>query len=245
MDIDSPVEIVNNLIQKISIATNDSRSIFFLDEVFGKNQLGKTNVKCDWSDLRFTENVDVLMAVNPQGIAFKQQFDVIMPSNENTLARRLVGKHRNCQSISALLDHYKAIYEENTYLESFHDLELEMPPGDLPIWIQKEKSESHYEVLTFIKDNFIASYNVTLLYHESSASLAGLEYISQWCREHKWKFIDADKVVGSEYQFIITYNFPPGPEHISRARNGLIMVTTKGYINFIIICYFFYNKSEF
>ena len=229
MDNVSPLKIINDLIQKISIATKGSRSIFFLDEVFGKNQLGETNFKCDWSNLRIPNNLDVLIAVNPQGIDFKQRFQVIVPTTENILARRLVGKHRNSPSISALLDHYKALFEQNSYLESSIDMELEMPSGDLPIWIQKEKSESHYEVLKNIKDNFIASYNVTLLYHESSASLAGLEYISQWCREHKWKFIDADKVVGSEYQFIITYNFPPGPEHISRARNGLVMVTTKGY----------------
>ena len=108
MDIDSPLEVVNNLIQKISIATKDSGSIVFLDEVFGKNQLEETNFKCDWSNLRIPKNVDVLIAVNPQGIEFKQRFEVIGPTNKNTLARRLVGKHRNSPSISALLDHYKA-----------------------------------------------------------------------------------------------------------------------------------------
>ena len=159
MDFDNPLEIVNNLIQKISIATKDSRSIFFLDEVVGKNQIGENNVKCDWSNLRFPKNVDVLVAVNPQGIAFKQRFDVIIPTNENTFTRRLVGKHRNCPSISVLLDHYKALFEENSYLESSLDMESEMPPsGDLPIWIQKEKNESDYNVLQFIKDNFTSTY---------------------------------------------------------------------------------------
>ena len=237
MDLDSPIMIVNNLIQKISQVTKDSRSIFFLDEVFGMNQLGEMNVKCDWSNLSFPHNVDVLMAVNPQGIAFKQRFEVIMPTNENTLARRLVGKHRNCQSISALLDHYKAIYDQNAYLESFQDLELEMPPGDLPIWIQKEKTDSHYDVLEFIKNNFTSSYSVTLLYHATlrendDSSLSEYEYIYQWCINHNWNCIESGKVVGSEDQFIVTYNFPPGPEHISRAKNGLVMVTTKGSISF-------------
>ena len=58
-----------------------------------------------------------------------------------------------------------------------------------------------------------------------------------WCKDHKWRCIEAGKVVGSEDQIIITYNFPPGPEHISRARNGLVMVTTKGYINQYIYLY--------
>ena len=237
---DSPITIVNNLIQKISQATKDSRSILFLDEVFGMNQLGETNVKCDWRTLNFPNNVDVLMAVNPQGIAFKQRFDVIMPTNENTLARRLVGKHRNCQSISVLLDHYKAIYEQNAYLESFPDLELEMPPGDLPIWIQKEKTDSHYDVLEFIKNNFASSYSVTLLYHDllkenDDSSLSENDYIYQWCINNNWNCIEAGKVVGSEDQFIVTYNFPPGPEHISRAKHGLVMVTTKGCIFYYLV----------
>ena len=231
MDIDDPLEIVNNLIQKISIETKDSRSIFFLDEVVGKNQTRETNVKCDWSHLRFPKNVDVLVAVNPQGIAFKQRFDVIIPTNENTFTRRLVGKHRNCPSISVLLDHYKALFEENSYLESSLDMESDWPPsGDLPIWIQKEKNESDHNVLQFIKDNFTLTYSVTLLYHESSFQITEIDDISKWCMDHNWKFIKAQKVVGSEDQFIITYNFPPGPEHISRARHGLVMVTTKGYL---------------
>ena len=229
MDIDSPLETINNLIEKISIVTKVSQSVFFLDEVFGKNQLGKTNLKCDWSHLRFPKNVDVLMAVNPQGIAFKDRFEIIEPTNENTLARRLVGKHRNSQSISELLEHYKALFENSSYLDSSLDIELEMPHGDLPVWIQKEKTDSHYNILEFIKNNFASSHSTTLLYHDSSFPISDIDHISQWCEDHKWRCIEAGKVVGSEDQFIITYNFPPGPEHISRARNGLVMVTTKGY----------------
>ena len=164
MNIDHPLEIINNLLQKISIATKDSQSIIFLDEVFGKNQLDETNVKCDWSKLRLQKNVDVLMAVNPQGIAFNQRFEVLVPTNDNTLARRLVGKHRNCLSISLLLDHYKALFEENSYLESSLDMESEMPPpGDFPVWIQKDKNDSDYYVLQFIRDNFTFSYSHNVL----------------------------------------------------------------------------------
>ena len=229
LEIDSPLKTINNLIQKISLATKNSRSIFFLDEVFGKNHLGETNIKCDWTGLKFSKNVDVLMAVNPQGIEFNQRFDVIVPTNEDTFARRLVGKHRNCSGISALLDHYKALFQHNSYLDSSLDTELEMPPGGLPIWIQKEEKESHFHVLQFIKDNYTSNFNTTLLYHDSSFHISEVDYISQWCKDHKWRFIEAGKVVGSEDQFVITYNFAPGPEHISRARNGLVMVTTKGY----------------
>ena len=235
MDIDHPLELINNLIQKISIETKDSRSIFFLDEVFGKNQLGESNVYCDWSNLRFPKNVDVLMAVNPQGISFKQRFEVFVPANENTLARRLVGKHRNCPSISSLLDHYKALFEHSSYLESSLDIELEMPSGTLPVWIQKEKTVRHQTVLEFIKNNFTSNHSTTLLYHHSSFPLSDFDHITQLCKDYQWRCLEAGKAVGSEDQCIITYNFAPGPEHISRARNGLVMVTTKGYYAVLII----------
>ena len=105
-----------------------------------------------------------------------------------------------------------------------------MPSDNIPVWIQKEMTESHYNVLEFIKNTFAASYSVTLLYHDSSFPLTDFHRISEWCKEHRWRFIEAKKAVGSEDQFVITYNFAPGPEHISRARNGLVMVTTKGYV---------------
>ena len=193
-------------------------------------QVGETIFYSDWSNLRLPENVDVLMAVNPQGISFKQRFEVMMPTNEKTLARRLVTKHRNCLSISHLLDHYKALFEHNAYLESSMDIESEIPPpGNLPVWIQKQTYESDQSVLQFITDNYTSSYSVTLLYQDSISDIDDILCISQWCQDHKWRCIEAGKIVGSEDQYIITYNFAPGPEHISRARNGLIMVTTKGY----------------
>ena len=98
LEIDSPLKIINNLIQKISLATKNSQSIFFLDEVFGKNHLGERNIKCDWTGLKFYKNVDVLMAVNPQGIEFNQRFDVIVPTNEDTFARRLVASNGSGQT---------------------------------------------------------------------------------------------------------------------------------------------------
>ena len=223
------MKVINSLIKRISMETKDSQSIFILDEVFGKNALGETNVKCDWSGLTFYQNVDVIMAVNPQGIEFNKRFEMILPKNENTFSKRLVGKHRNCQSISELLEHYKALYKNNSYLDSSADMESDvLPPGNLPIWIQRENTESHYDILEYIKDNFTSSYSVTLLYHSSISYIEHIS-ISQWCKENNWRFIEAEKVVGSEDQFVITYNFAPGPEHISRARNGLVMVTTKGY----------------
>ena len=110
-----------------------------------------------------------------------------------------------------------------------------MPSDNTPVWIQKEKTQSHYNVLEFIKDTFAASYSVTLLYHDSSFQLTDFHQISKWCKDHRWRFIEAKKAVGSEDQFVITYNFAPGPEHISRARHGLVMVTTKGYVCIINI----------
>ena len=82
----------------------------------------------------------------------------------------------------------------------------------------------------FIKNNFTSNHSTTLLYHHSSFPLSDFDHITQLCKDYQWRCLEAGKAVGSEDQYIITYNFAPGPEHISRARNGLVMVTTKGYV---------------
>ena len=104
-----------------------------------------------------------------------------------------------------------------------------MPSGNNPIWIQKGSGITDEEVLKDIKRSYTHSSGVTLLYHDDCIQpTERLEFISGWCQDKNWKFVDAKTAAGCEDQFVITYDFPPGPEHISRARNGLIMVTTLG-----------------
>ena len=73
-DTDIPLETINCLIERISNASNESKSILFLDEIFVKNDDGELSSAYDWSGLELEPNVDILLAANPQGRNFKQNF---------------------------------------------------------------------------------------------------------------------------------------------------------------------------
>ena len=73
---DIPLETINCLIERISNANNESKSILFLDEIFVKNDDGESSSTYDWSGLELKPNVDILLAANPQGRNFKQNFEM-------------------------------------------------------------------------------------------------------------------------------------------------------------------------
>ena len=229
---DIPLETINCLIEKISNANKESKSILFLDEIFVKNDDGESSSTYDWSGLELKSNVDILLAANPQGRNFKQNFEMSACNVNHLHHWKLLGRHRNSLPISNLLDHYKSQYENiNAYIDGSNDIinESELPPGNIPIWIQKGSGINDEEVLKDIKRSYTHSSGVTLLYHDDCIQpTERMEFISGWCQDKNWKFVDAKTAAGCEDQFVITYDFPPGPEHISRARNGLIMVTTLG-----------------
>ena len=231
-DTDIPLQTINNLIEKISTTSIKSKSILFLDEIFVKNDDGELSYIYDWSGLDLRPNVDIFLAANPQGRNFKQKFEMSVGNINHLCHWKLFGRHRNSLSISILLDHYKCLYENiNAYIDGSNDVinESELPPGNNPVWIQKGSEITDHHVLQDVKGYCTLSSGVTLFYHDDCIESAErLEFISGWCQENNWKFVDAKTAAGCEDEFVITYDFPPGPEHISRARNGLIMVTTLG-----------------
>ena len=230
-DTDIPLQTINSLIEKISSeGTAKSKSILFLDEIFVKNDEGELCAVYDWSELDFGSNVDIFLAANPQGRNFKQKFEMAVSNNIHLKHWKLLERHRNSLPISNLLDHYKPLYENvNAYIDGLNDVinASELPPGNKPVWIQKGREITDHHVLQDIKANYTLSFGVTLLYHDYFIqSTERFEFIAGWCQANNWKFLDAKTAAGCEAEFVITYDFPPGPEHISRARNGLIMVTT-------------------
>ena len=230
---DIPLQTINYLIERISSeGTAKSKSILFLDEIFVRNDEDEFCATYDWSELDFKSNVDIFLAANPQGRNFKQRFEMTVNKNVHLQHWKLVQRHRNSLPISNLLDHFKPLYENfNAYIDGSNDVinASELPPGKRPVWIQKGREIPDHHVLQDIKTNYTLSFGVILFYHDYFIqSTEQFEFISEWCQANNWKFVDAKTAAGCEAEFVITYDFPPGPEHISRARNGLIMVTTLG-----------------
>ena len=102
-DTDIPLQTINSLIEKISNASIESKSILFLDEIFVKNDGGKLCSIYDWSELDLRPNVDVFLAANPQGRNFKHIFEMSVSKNIPLHYWKLLERHRNSMTISTLL----------------------------------------------------------------------------------------------------------------------------------------------
>ena len=50
----------------------------------------------------------------------------------------------------------------------------------------------------------------------------------KWCSEHQWRHLERDNIFGSEDQGVILLDTILIPEAISRGRNLLVIVTTRG-----------------
>ena len=115
------------------------------------------------------------------------------------------------------------------YLNSPDETPLDpenLPEGKCPIWIQKGKNTDIKEVLQKVQEDHITKdYNgksVTLIYDKESQN------VKDFCFNNNWNYVYGDSIYGSEDDVVIVMVDNPGPEYISRARNGLIIITNHG-----------------
>ena len=52
--------------------------------------------------------------------------------------------------------------------------------------------------------------------------------IDQICKQNGWRSMQESHILGSEDQVVIIFDMGADPEHVSRAKNALILVTTQG-----------------
>ena len=69
-------------------------NILLIDEILSINILTANNNLCDWSSLAIPSNIDVLLALNPQGVNFKRKFQIIPPKSKDTISQQLIEKHK-------------------------------------------------------------------------------------------------------------------------------------------------------
>ena len=234
----NPVRTINLIINKLS-HKKGVQSILLLDE-FLPHSMSKGSTKEQFSlgELDLSKsNVNILLAVNPgtSKSGFNRKFKILPPKNKNSLVYQLCMKHRNGYLIAIFLEHYKLFYQYGC-LDSSQDIPLKednLPSGRSPVWIQREKSVTDESVLEQIKrDHVLEHESVTLLYNDYSIK----ENISQWCYQNNWKYIEKYEFYGCEDQVIVTFDLNYlYPEQVSRAKNGLIILTTKGYVLKVIL----------
>ena len=141
------------------------------------------------------------------------------------LSRRLLTPHRNCHQIRQLhlflLKHYVG-----GYLSTAEDVAAPLlPPGRLPLWVQRTEEESDVSVLEMVKEEYTDSLSVTVIHGWRSS-----EEVRVWCQGQGWRYVEEGRMTGSEDQCVVVLADRDSVyiESISRGRNLLVMVTTRG-----------------
>ena len=203
-------------------------NILLIDEILSINILTANNNLCDWSSLAIPSNIDVLLALNPQGVNFKRKFQIIPPKSKDTISQQLIEKHRNSFECDLLVEHFKSL-PKSSYLDNCNDIKLDklyLPPGREPVWIEEIQEQSIEYILGILKkDHILEHETVTLIYDKFILNEERRIEVDEFCHLNKWSTIHFMDYYGCEDQAIILFEINPLFELISRGRNQIIFVT--------------------
>ena len=202
-------------------------TILLVDEVnpMSKEEKAKDSCIADWSKLTSRDGVDCLISLQTYTNS-KSPFEVVPPENEHIVGQRLQTPHRNCAGIAAFLK-YTIEHTGVTYLSTENDQQAKfLPPGGLPVWVERVREVTDDQVLDFINENLLDEIEGgTVLYQQGNPSGAG----ERWCTTNSgWRYVEGPKIVGSEDRCVVLMDAGLAPEFISRGRNLLVIVTTRG-----------------
>ena len=194
-----------------------------------REQRGEGEGEADWADFQPCDNLDFMIALAPWSYHTRGVYRVTPPADQQlVLSRRLLTPHRNCHQIRQLylffLHHYGRIH-----LSSAEDLAApHLPPGRLPIWIQRTEEESDISVLEMVKEEYTGSLSVMVIDGHDAQNYN--EETRGWCRRQGWRYVDEDIVPGTEDQCVVLLarSINTYIEGISRGKNLLVAVTTQG-----------------
>ena len=101
-----------------------------------------------------------------------------------------------------------------------------LPPGRLPLWVQRNAEESQVSVLEMVKEEYTNSLSVTVIHENGKLS----EEVRVWCQGQGWRYVREDMMAGSEDQCMVLLGDRGSSyfESISRGRNLLVVVTIRG-----------------
>ena len=225
-----PQSVIENILLSLCAGHQSSPSlqtILVVDEVFAMSKEESTKVPgvADWSSLASKGGVDFIVALTSWASS-KTLYQVVPPTNVGVVSKRLSTPHRNCAGIASFLKFY-VHHLGNTYLSTELDQIAEhLPPGKLPVWIERSWEVKDADVFTFINQAYVAgtNKNVTVLHERSNASAMA----EVWCTAHGWRYMEKNMIYGSEDQCIVLVDVVMAPEFISRGHNLLLIVTTRG-----------------
>ena len=192
----------------------------------------------NWSSFTSREGVDFMVALSTW-TSSQVFFKVFPPTDREVMCQRLTTPHRNCQEISSFLkfyvQHLGGIYLSGT--EEDQQARY-LPPGRLSVWVERSQGVTDDQVLNFIKENYLGGANLRLSVTVLQSGANPSATAEQWCGERKWRHLaDTTSIVGSEDQCIVLLDPETTvPEFISRGRNLLVIVTTRGKLGLVTLC---------
>ena len=227
-----PQTTINCAMKLIAKNYPNIHNIVLIDEVVSVNEQSTNKSLCVWSNLD-TElsNVDLLIALNPQGIKFKNKFRVVPPKNKNTLCQQLVYRHRNSFECDSVIEHFK-ILPNTSYLDTSNDVKLDksnLPTGRTPLWLEEMSEMAIEDIFDHIKEHILAHETVTVIYDKHGLRNERMKDIEQLCCKNGWSFHHYSHFFGCEDQVIILFECSLLFELISRGRNQVIFITNNKY----------------
>ena len=210
-------------IQRIldTLSEQSVRTVILIDEIIPCAEGANS---ADWSGLRTYPNINCILALST--VSNTDSLFSVTPPTDNILSTRLCTPYRNSFHIRNYL-RCLISHAGRGYISMSEDHELDsdcLPPGGKPVWVERTDLVKDTEVLEYIKNIVTVGHSVTVLYDYDENSET-----SAWCSDKGWRYKYGRDIFGSEDQVIICFgDCVRSPECVSRARNQLILVTTRG-----------------
>ena len=183
------------------------------------------------------------------------EFIPLPTGHPNTLAKQLYVRHRSNYETAVFADHCLDLWTFfGSYYDSLNDKldQNTLSPGREPLWVRREANVSDQEVLDFIKKEHILDHETVTLIHDvdeicnetkkehilddETVTLIhdddkeNKQKIDEICNENGWRYVYHKEIFGCEDQVVILFDMMKNfvPEHFTRAKKALIIVTTIG-----------------
>ena len=121
----------------------------------------------DWHDLQIMPNVEWMIGISPGGYKNSEGgdfFQILPPENPSVLSIQMRTRYRNSINIREF-HNWWVFHFKYSYLSIFDEKDVEnpnlLPPGNLPIWINRWANLSSIDILKVIKLEYATDLSVT------------------------------------------------------------------------------------
>ena len=181
----------------------------------------------DWSSLETERrNIDLLLAFNPQSDKedVPQAHIIPPPTDCNTVTHKLTTRHRNCaeiETVARFIEQHRDKLPDTAPMLP-HD---QLPSGRVPVWIERGEEVTDVEVLERVKRQHVKEGERVMVVYDHKKPVTETR---DWCggQQPAWRYVGIVDIRGCEDQVVVWIHTGSAPENYSRARNGLVVVST-------------------